>query len=211
MPRPRKRDVYWGVAIALWAASVALGMVLLWRYKLAPTEPNAAPERWPASSLVARVPGVPTLVMTVHPRCSCSRASLGELARLMTDAHDAVRAVVLFVRPDGEPEGWERTDTWQRAGEIPGVVVQADVGGAESRRFGATVSGYSLLYDGAGTLLFHGGITGARGHEGDNAGRRRIVSLLRHGQADRADSPTFGCDLERADDDRKDKPWASAN
>jgi hypothetical protein len=196
----RASDRWWHWGIALWAVAVVVGMALLWRYKLATLAPGDAPGQWPTSSIIEREPGRPTLLMLVHPKCTCSRASLAELARLMTDTGGRAKAIVLFVRPDGVPDGWERSDTWQTASRIPGVIVYADEGGREARRFGATVSGYTLLYGSDGRLLFHGGITSARGHEGDNAGRQRITSLLREGRADADRSPTFGCELEDTDE-----------
>jgi hypothetical protein len=188
------------IAIAAWLAVVLSGMVAVWRYKLTPTAPHEPPERWPTASLVAPTPGGATLVMVAHPKCSCTRASLAELSRLMTDVHGRATAHVLFVKPAGVPAGWEATDTMRMAAAIAGVAVHVDYDGVEARRFGATVSGYLLAYDASGRLIFHGGITGARGHEGDNGGRRRLVALLTTGTADRADSPTFGCDLEGAEE-----------
>jgi hypothetical protein len=52
-----------------------------------------------------------------------------------------------------------------------------------------------LLYDTAGRLLFSGGITAARGHSGDNAGREAIVALLAGAPTDRTQTPVFGCKL----------------
>jgi hypothetical protein len=57
-------------------------------------------------------------------------------------------------------------------------------------------SGAVVLYDAAGKLAFRGGITAARGHEGDSFGRQRIMALLNGAHADRADAPIFGCALE---------------
>jgi hypothetical protein len=53
----------------------------------------------------------------------------------------------------------------------------------------------AVLYDARGRLLFSGGLTSARGHEGDSFGLRRIRSLLLTGEADRRDAPVFGCSL----------------
>ena len=53
----------------------------------------------------------------------------------------------------------------------------------------------TVLYDIQGRLLFSGGITSARGHEGDSAGLQRISSLLRTGKADRSDAPVYGCSM----------------
>jgi hypothetical protein len=120
---------------------------------------------------------------------------VSELARLMAEVDGGLQARVLFLRPKGMEEGWERTDLWRRAAAIPGVRVAADPDGIEAARFGATVSGQVVAYDADGRLLFAGGVTGARGHEGDNAGRARLVALLRTGTADSRRSRVFGCSL----------------
>jgi hypothetical protein len=96
----------------------------------------------------------------------------------MARAQGSVAATVLFYRPRQFPPGWERTDLWRSAAAIPGVTVRADPEGREAQRFGAVTSGHVLLYDRAGQLLFTGGITGSRGHEGDNAGCDRVIRLL---------------------------------
>jgi len=74
------------------------------------------------------------------------------------------------------------------------VHVLRDEDGAEAARFGAATSGTVALYR-DGKLLFNGGITPARGHEGDSFGKERLVSLLTTGKADRNDAPVFGCSL----------------
>jgi len=65
----------------------------------------------------------------------------------------------------------------------------------EARRFGVETSGQTLLYDAGGRLIFSGGITGSRGHAGDNAGEAALVALLTSGQADRRATSVFGCPL----------------
>ena len=183
------------VAGISWLVAVAAGLTVLWSYENAPGIPATPPDRWPAASSLRRLPGVATLVMLVHPRCPCSRASLEELDRLMAHIPGALIAHVLFVKPAGLPEDWDKTDLWRRAAAIPGVSLTRDDGGAEARRFGAATSGETEVYDGDGRLLFSGGITAARGHEGDNAGRTAILSLLRSGGAEPTSTPVFGCSL----------------
>ena len=80
------------------------------------------------------------------------------------------------------------------ASTIPGVTIVRDDDGVEAARFHAS-SGATVLYDTQGRLLFSGGITSARGHEGDSAGLQRISSLLRTGKADRSDAPVYGCSM----------------
>ena len=67
--------------------------------------------------------------------------------------------------------------------------------GTEANRFHAATSGQTLLYDAAGSLLFSGGITGSRGHSGDNAGQTAIVSLVNSGAPRLTETSVFGCPL----------------
>jgi hypothetical protein len=183
------------VAIAAaWFLAVVAGFLALWMYKLQPGPEGAnVPRRWPIQSSIHASADRATLVLFAHPRCACTRATIAELARLMARFQDRLDAHVLFT---GSPaDELERTELWASAARIPGVAVAADPSGAEARRFGAGTSGAAVLYDSKGTLAFHGGITPARGHEGDSFGLQRIAAVLTGGKPDRADAPVFGCAL----------------
>lgn len=180
---------------ALWLLMIGSGIGLLWSYNSTPGVAAAALERWPADSPLRHATDRATFVMLAHPHCPCTRASLGELARLMAQAQGRVKAYVLFVKPSDFPDGWEKTDLLTSASAIPGVTVVRDDEGVEAGRFRATTSGQTMLYDAGGKLLFSGGITGARGHEGDNAGRAAIVSLLTTDAEGQTGTPVFGCPL----------------
>jgi len=128
-----------------------------------------------------------------HPQCPCSRATIGELALLMTHVQDRVTAFVIFYRPLTEEAGWEQTDLWRSAAAIPGVHVIADDNGADAAVFDAATSGQTMLYDAGGRLMFSGGMTGARGHSGDNAGRTALTALINDGRSATSRTPVFGC------------------
>jgi hypothetical protein len=117
----------------------------------------------------------------------------------MAQARGRVVAYVLFLKPAGQSSDWEKTDLWQTAASIPDVNVIPDHNGDEAHRFQATTSGQTALYDVTGHLLFSGGITVARGHAGDNAGRSSIVSLLREEAPEQTVTSVFGCPLYNAD------------
>jgi len=154
-----------------------------------------APADWPADSRIARAPDRPTLVMLVHPHCPCSRASLAELDRIMTRVSGRLSAHVLFVLPSGVSEGWERGASWDSIARVPGVLVHVDDGGREAARFGAFTSGQTVLYDAHGQLRFSGGITPARGHEGDSAGADAVVAVVQGAAPAAPRTPVFGCSL----------------
>ena len=183
------------MAVALvWLAGVAGGFGILWRYAAARGADTRAPASWPAETRLARASDRATLLVFVHPRCSCTRATLAELGKLLQRVPGRVDATVVLVRPDGLPAGWERGELSAMA-ERAGARTVEDPAGAEATRFGAETSGATLLYAADGRLEFAGGLTSVRGHEGDSLGQERIVALLTGGRADRPDSPVFGCPL----------------
>jgi hypothetical protein len=191
----RKSRVVVITSAVVWLSAVCIGLVLLWGYENTPGLAAAVPRLWPTNSRIQAAIDHPTLVMLAHPHCPCTRASIGELAGIMAHSQGRLTAYVLFLKPDGFPDNWEQTDLWQSASRIPGVKVMLDGDGNEARLFHAATSGQTVLYDAQGRLLFSGGITGSRGHSGDNAGRSAIVSLVNAQVPERTESFVFGCPL----------------
>jgi len=173
---------------------VAFGLRAFLNYDTKPGRVGVVPSTWPVSQ-IERASDHATLVMVAHPRCPCTRASVGELAQIMAQLQGKVVAYVLFVKPTNSGADWEETDLRRSAAAIPGVTVVSDVDGVEARRFGAETSGHTLLFGADGRLLFSGGITESRGHAGDNAGESAIVSLVNNHAAARTDTFVFGCAL----------------
>jgi hypothetical protein len=187
------------LVIAGWSATVGGGAWALLRHASTPGAVADPPATWPAESRIARVPGLPTLLVFAHPQCACTRATFEELSRLLAQVPDRATASVLFARPAGAPASWLQSDIWAAAAAIPGVRAMADENETEAQRFGVATSGETMLYAADGTLVFHGGITGARGHAGDNAGRSTLTALLAGRTSERPDTPVFGCALRAPD------------
>ena len=165
-----------GVLAFAWLLAVVGGLSVLGRFDNTPGTGANAPGQWPAASRLSRSADGPTLVLLAHPQCSCTRASLDELTEALARVRVRPKTYVLFLKPEGFADGWEQTETWRLASAIPGVTAVRDESGREARRFGAATSGETLLYDAAGTLVFSGGITGSRGHAGDNYAQRAIAA-----------------------------------
>ena len=186
--------------VCLWLCGVASGLYVLWAYENKPGAAASAPGRWPADSALRRSEDAPTLVFVAHPQCTCTRASLDELEEILARAKSHPKTYILFLKPSATDASWEQTDLWKRAAALRNVTVVRDDEGVEARRFGVETSGQTLLYDNKGALVFSGGITGSRGHAGENAGELALVSLLTNGQAAQRASNVFGCSLfARAD------------
>jgi len=200
MPLFRGRSVdlkpaLWALAVVLWIAGAAAGMYQVWVYDNAPGSAATPPERWSGPETVP-TGGRPTLVLLAHPQCSCTRATLTELAEVLARVERRPQTYVYFLKPFGFPEGWEHSDLWRTASALPDVTVIRDDDGEQARKLGAATSGQVLLYDADGSLLFAGGITASRAHVGENAGRSALVALLNSGAAaPGSTTPVFGCSL----------------
>jgi hypothetical protein len=183
------------ILVVTWCACAGVGLWAMLRYELTPATTATVMSEWPRETQLVRDSARPTLILFLHPRCPCSRATLRELSLLEADCGDRFAAQIVFVRPAGTGESWEKTDLCRLAEQIPGAVVSSDIGGAVASRFGATTSGQALLFSPDGRLLFHGGITASRGHEGDNAGRTALTALINTGQSTCTQTAVFGCSL----------------
>jgi hypothetical protein len=186
--------VIW-VVTALWFAAFAAGTVVFLRFEFTPGHQTSAPRSWPQDSSIALASDGMTLVLFAHPHCVCTRASLDELQVVLSHHSRPLKAAVVFVQLPAFTDEEMRDESWEKAGRIPGLERRIDEGGVEARRFGALVSGYTVLYDAAGKLLFDGGVTGSRGQIGANAGRNSVIGFLRDGEADASRTPVFGCYL----------------
>jgi len=182
------------------AFSTLLGMRALITFEQTAGSVGAAPLRWPASSAVKRFKGHPEILVFVHPFCSCTDATMAELAQLSVRKKPGAitpAITVLFYRPRGS--GWVPNGLWRTAQSFENAHVVWDDDGREANKFGARTSGYALLYNAEGNLLFRGGVTGSRGHRGDNDGLDELAASLDSQRPARAASRVFGCALGSSD------------
>jgi hypothetical protein len=193
--RQPRRSLWLAVGGTLWLAGAIAGLWVLWSYENTPGVIASSRQHWPAEATLIRATDRPTLVLLAHPQCTCTRATLGELAEVLGRTSKPPKTYVLFLKPSQFFDGWEKTDLWRTASALPNVTVLRDDDGIEAERFGAMTSGQTLLYDAAGELVFSGGITGARGHAGDNAGRRALIALLDRKEPRHHLTSVFGCSL----------------
>jgi hypothetical protein len=176
-----------------WGLAVGAGVLLLEAYAARPGQAGTPAERWPEGSPIRLDRHRPTLLIFLHPRCPCSRASLAELATLMACCRDRVSAHALLFQPAQLPAFWGWCGIEQDLAGLPDVSTRPDVEGVEARRFGVATSGHVLLYDSDARLIFSGGITAARGHQGGNYGRDAVVAQVLGRESARPKNPVFGC------------------
>lgn len=174
----------------VWIACVAAGLHEAARYSFTPARAvGAPPQVQPAGEM-------PRVIVALHPRCTCSRATVEELGRSLARAGTAVRLEVLLYQPDETSSTWAEGSLAKRVGRLPGVRIRPDPGGREARKLGMPTSGHVLVYGAEGGLRFSGGVTGARGHEGPNAGAASFLAALQARPIQAARTPVFGCGIQ---------------
>ena len=184
----------------IWLSAAVGGIAYLARYENTPGESsNSYPLVFPPDSRLEQNSERSTLIFFAHPKCPCTRASLRELSRLMTDLDGQMQAYVVLTKPENASADWAETNLRTRAEAIPNVRVLIDEDERETRLFQAHTSGLTLLYDRDGKLRFDGGITASRGHEGDNPGARAIFDIVTKDAGKTAETFVFGCLLHAKD------------
>lgn len=198
--RTQWRRILFSLAILLWILALIPGVRSLMEYEQTPGTPAVPLQMWPAGVDLAEdkleaaalsadadprrgtdtlKAQLPVLVVALHPLCTCSRATLSELAIAAATFQHPYRAVLLVYQPRGSGASWQTTGLYQQAARVLHAQVVTDLDGAIAARFGAQTSGQVFLYSGAAKpagrrLLFAGGVTAARGETGENQG---LVSL----------------------------------
>ena len=165
---------------------------MLLRHDFTPGQSSGkVPERWPNGTALTKRPGLPMLVMAVHPNCPCSRASVEQLERIASQDEHPVQVVALFL----DSPAREASATWKSVANNPDIQAVVDKHGGLAERFGALTSGEALLYDAEGQLRFHGGLTPSRGHSGPGRGVEVVLALAAGQRIAFSSTPTFGCSL----------------
>lgn len=178
-----------------WIIAITAGYFVLVNYSTTPKESIPAKQQWPDDVPLERDATRPTLVMFLHPKCPCSTASLRMYELAIGEHMDGMQTWFVFTKPSNEPDSWCGGMVWEMAAEVPQSKRFVDVDGRIAARYGALCSGETYIYGADGRLLFHGGTTGSRGHEGDCIGTEAIHAIVRGQSPKRSTSPVFGCQL----------------
>ena len=190
----------------MWAVGLVAGFSWLMAYQ---TEAGAAavpPGEWPADSGLPFDPQRSNFVIFAHPKCPCTRATLDELEVVLTQRRTEIQSTLCVFDPEGVAPDWAETSLVQRAKRIPGLNVIVDRDGTIAANFGAMTSGQTIMFDRDGRRLFAGGITGTRGHAGENRGRNLVLALAKGEICASPRTPVFGCALHEATGSPAKKP-----
>lgn len=183
----------------LWCGALAAGIRYLLLYETTAGAQHTAPAEWPATVPHARDGKLPTLVVALHPRCSCSQATLTELEQAANDFATPFNVMLLIYQPHGGGYQWNQVNIYRDVQKIFKADVVLDDDGRMAEHFGALTSGEVLYYSAEDShagrhLLFAGGVTGWRGMTGGNRGMDLLKAAINTVHTVRATgAPVYGC------------------
>jgi hypothetical protein len=191
-----------------WLVASIAGMTTLWDHEARPGLAAEAPLQWPSDSALVQAHSRSTLLVWIHPRCPCSRSTVSELERLLVHVPEQVDCRVLLSQPKGCEDAFVETELSRAVRQLPNVSVVVDRDQRAAERFGVSTSGQVLLYDEHAKLLFAGGITPGRGHEGDSVGAMTLRSIFRIDPLDSVNQrcDAFGCGLFELTENQESSP-----
>ncbi len=103
--------------------------------------------------------------------------------------------LMLCYVPEGSEASWSSGFALGIQDRYADARVRADVSGGTAAALGMQTAGHVMLFGEDRSLLFSGGITPARGHEGDNFGRQSLKAILTGREPAKTRTPVYGCSL----------------
>lgn len=144
---------------------------------------------------VELAPSKSTLIVCVHPHCPCTTASVRMLKRILPGLAVRPNLIALAYCPPSLPDDWIDSSITRELRQIPGMSVFVDRSGGKSTQLGVKTSGHFLIYEpDDGQLVFSGGITPGRAHEGDCPASADLAAKS-EGLVEFRQWPVFGCSI----------------
>lgn len=182
------------IITSLWCLIVISGMCTMMSYSNRGGNNGAPPSNNPNAINASQQNESNTLLLFLHPKCSCSLATVREMSRIIAYASRPIDIHIVFA-PISIYQDVSETKIWSHASLLPSVNIVVDRNGDLIKQYAVKTSGHALLYNPHGKLMFSGGITSGRGHEGDNSGKTAVIALISGQRALINTVPVFGCPL----------------
>src|SRR5258708_33732155 len=114
--------IYWGIRniafkgdpgssmkpllIATWAIAVVSGLAMLWSYQGQRGRTGQAPGYFPHDVSILPAHNQFNLILSLHPHCPCSCATVEELSKILAHTGASMRVHILMFAPAGADASW---------------------------------------------------------------------------------------------------------
>ena len=136
------------------------------------------------------------ILLFYHPHCPCTSSTVANLTQLRQELKKPFRLVAFAYCPTKEADSWIESEITDSLRQIPNIVIRIDRGGSSAQSFEIVTSGHCLVYNETGHLIFSGGLTPLRGHQGQSrSGEYFVESVNSRVEKTNLNWPVFGCKI----------------
>jgi hypothetical protein len=155
---------------------------------------------WPLASGLKLGRDERTLLVFLHPKCTCSQATVAQIVKLKERARNGFRIILAVWQPASSDGSWDSL-TPLGVDQLSDYQVAWDRGGRLAGLFDAHTSGQIFIYEKDGRLVFAGGATSSRGGADEGPSLAALESLLQEKgnsySVGLRSMPVFGCSFSR--------------
>ena len=189
------------IGLSLWTFLSLYGFFYLLQYDHKESAYANISQDFPKEWLPLPPENKKAVVLNLHPHCPCSKASLREYQRIISRYSQQVVPTVVFYKPEGKLDSWVHGDLYHNISNY-NIHKVIDEDGRRMEEVGIMTSGHVLVYDDCGKLLYQGGITASRGHEGTNRGSLQVEAVIAGSSPlHQQHFPVFGCEINDAENE----------
>ena len=184
------------ILISVWLIAISTGLYFLYQYQNKNGELGTSSSHWIESSNIHFEENKNNVLMFLHPYCPCSRASLNELAKILSHKIKPSTVKIILAKPESKDSNWVYESPLYKITKELNFQSLIDKNSHESKLFEAKTSGLVLIFNKDKKLMFRGGITDSRGHEGDNKGAQKALTILQSISSQSLEEFfVFGCEI----------------
>lgn len=136
-----------------------------------------------------------SLIFFYHPHCPCTKATIRCLERIFTRFDDQPNFVAVAYCPGTEHDSWIESSLTATLRNVDQSQVVIDRDGKYCMNFGVCTSGHAVVYDDTGRLIFSGGVTPGRGHEGHSRAASDLLNKINGLSGEVSHWPVYGCPI----------------
>jgi len=137
---------------------------------------------------------LPILILVYHPHCPCTASTVRNLERISSALSIHPHVVAFAYCPVGTSDSWIDSSITRQLVRM-GADVLVDRGGDYCSQLGTVTSGHILVYDDGMSLVFSGGITPGRGHEGTCPASSDLFQRVNGHSGETIQWPVYGCPI----------------
>lgn len=198
-----RKKIIISVIISIWVGSIIWSTKAMLIFQFTPGKMGKVFNDFPQKSKLVLDQTLPTLILFLHPKCTCSKASVEEIKIIKSSIKKEFKLIAVV-----QTASLKLTDELEKLKEelstLPHSTIVNDSYSFETNLFSVKTSGQIYIYSSFGELIYTGGSTSSRGTSSPSELRRTIASILETNKKPHQliTKSIYGCEMDNKNDQR---------